>query len=251
MNDMDQSQSLDQEQLELDPLKRMIAVITQPSQAWQGLAWDRFTWIIPFLLVAIVTATGPLLLPELYSEQQLEMVDNYVDQGIFGEDQAFEMRERIENEGESKTAISVITSLLMAMVGQFIIRALIPAAILLIGVRFIMEGQIRYWSMISLISFTSLPAMIRELVRVPLQMSKNSLDVFFSPAVLTGTDSTAGFALNVLDVFDLWILYLLITGMASVSGITRGRAAGLVIPLWAILCLGMIGIKMSRFGGSM
>jgi hypothetical protein len=74
------------------------------------------------------------------------------------------------------------------------------------------------------------------------------LDVYFSPAVLTGTQGLGGFALNLLDLFDLWILALIILGVSTVTGMSRGRAAGLVLPLWGFYSLAKFGLKASPLG---
>ena len=77
------------------------------------------------------------------------------------------------------------------------------------------------------------------------------LDIYFGPAALTGTQNLGGYALGMLDFFDIWILGLTTVGLAATAGISRARAAGLVFPLWFVVCLAKLGIKASPFGAGL
>ncbi len=112
-----------------------------------------------------------------------------------------------------------------------------------------MERRLRYPAVLATLSFAALPALVRELVRTPLQYSKGSLDVYFGPAALVGHTETLGaYALSLIDLFDAWILGLLIVGLADVAQISRSRAAMLVLPLWLVLALLKLGIKATPLG---
>ncbi len=233
-------------------LKRMLLVLTRPAAAFVGLEQDRFGWLLPAALVSLIMIlpAQTVLYPQ-HLAQQREVMQRYVERGVLTEEQAHAVNERVAEQGAGRAAVKVVLQSVLGLVIQIALRYLLPAALLLAGCTFVMEARTRYAGVLAAVAYSSLPAALREIVRTPLRLSKGDLEVFFSPAVLTGTQSVGGYALDLLDLFDLWILALLIVGLATVTGISRGRAAGLVLPLWGILSLLKIGLKASPLGAGL
>lgn len=233
----------------MSPRDRLGHMLTQPSVAARGLAADRLSWILPLAVLAVATWI-PAQIPELREmelERQRAQVEKVIDRGFLPAEAGQEMLARFDDQS-SPTTVQRIGQLALGANLLALLRLLFPGLLLWIGLRFVMEGRARYLSVVSVLAFTGLPAAIREIVRAPLQLAKGGLDVYFSPAILTGTESVAGYALNQLDLFDVWILALLIPALAEVGNISRGRAAGLVLPLWAIFTLLKIGYAATPFG---
>ncbi len=228
--------------------QRFGLVLSQPSVAFRGLRDNRWIWLWPALLIALTMVIAPRFVADLQAEKQIRAVEELVDRGLVEEDSADELRVRIREGAEDKGLAKAILWSAVGVVYKIAFRFLLPAAILLLGVRFVMAGNARYVAVLAALSFASLPAALREIIRTPLQLSKGDLDVAFGPAMLTGTGSVGGYALGLIDLFDLWILYLLVIGLAEVGPISRGRAATLVIPLWIVFSLFKIGMRASPFG---
>lgn len=235
----------------LDPLQRLLLVITQPSAAFRGLKGDRISWLLPVLVVSLLMTGSPQLLHSLYMEKQEAVMEELVDRGVLSEEQAHEARQKVSDSSGDRGAGTVLLQMLLGMATQLVFRYVLPAALLLAGVRFVMEGHARFGVVLSVMGFASVPAAIREILRTPLQMAEGSLDVYFGPAALSGTHTVGGYALSMLDLFDAWILALLVLGISTVGPISRARAAGLVIPLWLIYSLAKIGLKASPFGAAL
>lgn len=232
------------------PGQRLYLIVADPGRAFHGLAESRWAWVLPVLIVSLLMVAPPQLMPELYLERQEQALDRMIDGGLLNEEQAFEARQRFEESGE-RSAGTIATQMSLGVVMQFILRYILTAAILLAGLRFVMEGGARFATVLNVVAFSSVPAALREIIRTPLMLSEGSLDIYFSPAALTGTSTLSGYTLSLIDLFDLWILALLILGLASIGNISRGRAAGLVIPLWIVFCLLKIGIKATPFGAGL
>jgi hypothetical protein len=234
-----------------DPLRRMLLVITQPTAAFQGLESARLAWLLPAVLVALLTVISPQLMPDLLMERQESMIEDLIDRQLLNEEQAMDARQRLEEQMGNRTAGKVLLQMLLGVVSQVVLRYILPAALLLAGVRFVMEGRASFSAILGALAYSAVPAGIREIIRTPLQLAEGTLDIHFGPAALTGTHSVSGYALGLLDFFDLWIVVLLIIGIATVGPISRGRAAGLVLPLWILFSAAKIALKASPFGAGL
>jgi hypothetical protein len=233
-------------------LRRTGAAVARPAAAFDGLASSRTAWLVPSILVGLLmlVPTQTLLRP-LYLERQLVAIDRLVERGVLTEEQAHEATGRMQDSAGARGAASAILPVVLGLVLHLVLRCALPAALLLAGLSFALETRARYATVLGVVGLASVPAGLREILRVPLQALNGTLDVYFSPAVLTGTRGVGGFALNFLDVFDLWILALLILGLSVATGIPRGRAAMLVLPLWGIYCLLKLGQKISPLGAAL
>ncbi len=228
--------------------ERLARVFTRPRTAFVGLEEARFDWILPTVLVALVMAAAPQFVSDLHVQRQTAVLDQLIDGGVLTEEEAHEARQRIATGDEERGFAKILPAALWSMGSIVVFFYLLPAALLLVGLRFVMEGRGHFRDLLGVVGYASLPAAVREIVRTPLQAARGSLEVHFSPAVITGTNNLGGYALGLLDVFSIWILVLLVVGIASVGGISRGRAAGLVIPLWIASVIFRVGIKASPIG---
>lgn len=232
----------------IHPLTRLWRVIVSPARAFLNLERDRFSWIAPTIVLAILI-WAPSQFPTIRSmqiERQREQLEKIIDRGVMPADQGEKMLARLDAEREVGIG-KRLGQLGLAMVTLPVFRFFLPALLLWIGVRYIMEGQARFLAVVNVMAFSAAPAGLREILRAPLQLSKGDLGVHFSPAALTGTESVGGYALDTIDLFDAWILVLLVIGIARVGGLSRNRAAGLVLPLWAVYTLLKIAYRASPF----
>ena len=230
-------------------LRRIPAVLTRPAAAFAGFTRKDTAWLFPAVLIALLLVLpAQTVLRPLYLDKQQAMMEQLVDRGILTEEKAHEVARAVEEQKARPKPGALLWQTLLGMAIQIALRIVLPAALLLAGAVFVMEARTTFAPMLAVMAYGSLPAGVREIVRAPLQLAKGSLDVYFSPAALTGTQGMGGFALNLLDLFDIWILALVILGVSTVTGMSRGRAAGLVLPLWGFYSLAKIGLKASPLG---
>lgn len=232
-------------------MRRMALVFTRPTEAFRGLAAEPWAWVAPAALVCLLMTVAPQFVYHLHSERQQAALDALIDRGLLTEEQAQEARQRIADDAENRGPAKIAQQVGLGLVGSLAIRFMLPAALLLAGLRFVHASQVRFPAVLGALSLAAMPAGLREIVQAPLQYAKGSLDVYFGPAALVGHTRTIGAqALGLLDVFDLWVLALLVVGLAEVGQVSRPRAAALVLPLWLVLALLRLGLKASPFGAA-
>ena len=94
---------------------------------------------------------------------------------------------------------------------------------------------------------------VKNVIVVPLVLAKGSMSVATSLQILLPTDrwmTPLGVALGATDLFSLWILALLIIGLATAYRFPRGRIAALVVTFY-LLATG-VGVGLSAlFSGFM
>jgi len=233
------------------PLQRMALVFTRPTEAFRDLQPDRWSWLIPALIVSLLMSLAPQFVHDLHYERQQQALESLIERGIVNEDQAQEARQRIADDAAERGVGPITQQVLLGIVSSIAFRFILPAALLLAGLRFVLERRTRFPAVLATLSYAALPAGLRAILRTPLQYAKGSLDVYFSPAAAVGhTRSLGAYALSMFDLFDLWVLALLIVGLAQVGGVSRGRAAGLVLPLWLALVLLRLGLRATPFGAA-
>ncbi len=230
--------------------QRFILIFMRPAVAFLGLRGDRWAWVWPALVVGLVLSAAPHFVSDLHFEKQMRALDDLEDRGLLVAEGAQEARARIIERQETTGTGRILTMTGIGVVSTVVLRFLLPGALFLLGLRFVMDSRAGYPAVLAVLAYSALPAAVRELARTPLQKAKGSLEVTFSPAVLAGTDGVGRYALAQLDLFDLWILALLIMGLARVGMISTARAAALVLPLWLVFTLVKIGLKASPFGAS-
>jgi hypothetical protein len=233
------------------PIRRMALVFIRPTEAFRGLLHDRWSWLTPAILISTWMSLAPQVLYDLQYERQQAALESLIEHGVLNEEQAHQAQQRIADDAEDRGPVRVIQQVLLSVVSSLAFRFLLPSALLLAGLRFALGRSVRFPTVLAVLSYSALPAALREIIRTPLQYAKGSLDVYFGPAAWVGHTRTLGaYALGMLDLFDLWVLVLLTVGLAEVGGVSRGRAAALVVPLWLVFVLLRLGIKASPFGSA-
>jgi hypothetical protein len=226
--------------------------LLRPGRAFAGLERERFTWLLPALLVALATILpSQTLLRPLYLERQHALLDGYVARGVLTAEQAHEMAARLPAADAATSAGALLPPLFTGIAVHLLLRTLLPALLLLGGAAFLFEARSRLTTMLGIVGFASLPAALRELLQIPWALARGDLTVSFSPALLIAEDSLGRYALGLLDLFDLWILALLMTALVQLTSLTAARAALLVLPLWLVYALMRLGLRASPFGGAL
>ncbi|MCA9730245.1 MAG: hypothetical protein KC729_21350, partial [Candidatus Eisenbacteria bacterium] len=98
-------------------------------------------------------------------------------------------------------------------------------------------------------SLTGLVYAIREAVTIPLKLARQSLDIYTGPAALLSPDVGLIFKIaQMLDLFDLYRMFLVIVGLAVVGHVSTKRSAGVVLAFWGLWVVIQIGYYLSPLG---
>lgn len=146
--------------------------------------------------------------------------------------------EQAGNAEAEQTAIRVMRIALPVgyMAGGTIPLFVVAGVLLFIG-NVLLGGGARYKQLLSMMAHVSMVTIPMTLVRVPLSLSRNTLDVPLSPAAFLPTSAQGTFLyvlLNQFDVFNLWMLGLSILGTSIMAGIPVRKAAVGILVAWVI-----------------
>lgn len=218
---------------------RVAGAFFSPVATFQSIA-ARPTWLPPLLLWTVVSlAVTVVVLPRMDFEKMF--------------------RERMERSGQTMTdermqQIIARQKSVGTVVGYGIAAASPAILTLLIAVIFWGAFKAFGWDATYRQAFGAtahafLPGVLGALLLLPVLASRESVDprgmgdlLRSNLGFLVDPSSKALHALlQSFDLFSLWSLVLFVIGFSAAARVSRGKAAGIVVPLWALYVLGKTG----------
>jgi len=192
------------------------------------------TWIIPFVILLLVTTMGAYMVAPMAMEmqkQQMMTSDKYTP----------EQRELAVQQMETYKGIGAIIGAFAGLIGSAIMVFLMAAVILFMGT-VVFGGSAKFMSLVSLVSFTGMISVLGQIIKTPLMMMKQTMDIRTSLAVLLPGSDMTSVAYTLLnsftDVFFVWQVILTIFGVAVVYSFSNGKAtATVLIPVGVIAAI--------------
>jgi hypothetical protein len=225
-------------------LRRIVFLFTSPSRAFEP-PQDFTLWLVPLVLIAVINVVEPMLLKDLYLDKMRHFAEETT---LVPESQKELFLKQIEESGETAGPLAWVTQAGSVLVTLGLLYFL-PAGIYLLGLNFGLGGTARYADVLCVVCFSSLLLVAREIVTVPLKLERGSLAVFASPAAFVPADKKLLLeALNVLDIFHLYRLFLIIIGFSVVARVSVRNSAILVVALWGLWSLCWVFLKLSPIG---
>ena len=205
-------------------LGRFIRLFTSPRTAWT-LPLGHRVWIAALIVIADMQLAQGWLLRDLVVEQMTTSMSQ-------NERLTEEQRELIlERTARAFSSFgSYLPQGVIGVLWTIGVGFLIPALIYLLGLNFGLGGRAAFSDILAVTAFSGLVTVVRDLIRVPLMLSRESLYVFVSPAALVDPENRALLAaLDRFDVFALYRLLLLAVGFSVIAGLRTSRTALLVL----------------------
>jgi len=203
----------------MNPLQRGIAIFSSPANAFENIKLYP-DWLLPFLLMLAATIVFAISTSDLQVKLQTEMINN-------NERIPEEMKEKILDDMENKTPMRRnIESAGYASVFVGLSYVVISGALLLFG-NFLFGGSSTYKQVFAMYSWASIIGLAELLVKIPLMISKGSMQVFTSLALVMDVSDarTPLFQfLNIFDVFTIWQIVVVATGIAVIYKFTKAKA---------------------------
>lgn len=246
-----------QEAARLGPLQRFFGILLSPGETFEDIN-RRPTWLAP-MIIGVIAGLGFMLFYEFVVQPDwTELIR-----------QQIRRSPNAQMPNEEGMAIAVnITKAYLLVVGVIAgpIIYLIVGALFALGMMFF-QAKTTFKKVLSVTAWsysaTSLIGTIVAIAVISVRGFENVRTVSFQNlGNLSATNlgvavpSTAPAMLRSLagslDLFSIWILILLIMGLAIVGGsrsITKGKTAALVISLWVIYIL-IRAVLASVFGGA-
>ncbi|HEV2721384.1 MAG TPA: Yip1 family protein [Thermoanaerobaculia bacterium] len=221
-----------------NPFSRIVGVLFSPSNTFAEIA-RRPDWVVPaiVILVAVFAATMATM-PHIDFE------------GTYRE--AFEKKGNMAPaQMEQAIRFAVAFGRATQYVGPFLLLGILAVLALIywLGAR-LFGGTSTYYQTFSVVLYGWIPQAIRALIKIPIVMTKQSIKMQESEAVVRSSlnflvsyrDNPVLFAfLSRIDVFALWSLILYVIGLAVASRLSKGKTAAVVIAAWILMTLVIVG----------
>jgi hypothetical protein len=218
--------------------ERIAGVLFAPAETFEDIS-RKPDFLVPILLILLIGyASTILLMPRMDWDSVMAQ-------------QAEQMKKRQPNmtEADMERASGIVKTFgtVMAYIAPILMFAwyVVVAGIFLLAFR-LMGGQGTFGQAFSTVLYSWIPMLVNSIVITIVAIMRGSVDpvtmatlVKSNPAFLV--DMKAHPALYSLlasvDIFTIWMLILLIIGFATLSRVSRAKAAAIVISLWLVLVL--------------
>ncbi|MCP4685741.1 MAG: YIP1 family protein [bacterium] len=201
-------------------------VFTGPSAFFERLKKNPKI-IVPWIALVIVAFIVAWFTWEYGARLQIEMMEGYVERGFIPQ-------------SEVPTLESLQTQSLITILFFCILPSLLAAGLAMLVGNFMMSGKATFKQVFSVMIYGELLFWVGQLVKVPLIMAKDSLNVTFSLALLVGDRGPTDplwVALDKIGVFYIWEWAVIGIGLAAVYGFTRAKGYWL-----AVLSMGLLSL---------
>ncbi len=223
-------------------LSRVVNVLFSPTTTFEAIR-RRPTWLVALVILVVLGLAGAYLVT---GKMDIEEVvrESVADSG----------RQLSEDQLEQAIALQEKLLPVFAIAGPLVI---FPVACLLMALLFwvalrLLGGEMTYQTSFSTTVHGLMPNAVSSLLTLPVVMSRGALsyEEVRSGSVLASnlgffaseeTSTAVRTLLAGIDVFTIWALILLIIGLAVTAGVSRAKAAAVVIGLWAVYLLFKVG----------
>lgn len=184
----------------MSPVARMIGVITSPRQTFEDIV-RRPTWLLPFVLVVVVSVVTSYLLIDLIADAQLEQMQ---EQQMT--EQQIEMASKMTRQFGWMFAVVTIP-----------LFYVIAAAVLLFTGNIVLGGTSNFRTIFSVSCWAGIISVVTSAISVPIMLARG---VFESPVslVFLAPDDKKSFLYNFfssIDLFALWFVVVMGIGLAA------------------------------------
>jgi len=213
---------------ELGFWSRFINIFVNPRQTFESLD-RRPTWLVPFLIVLLLTIITTQLTFPIIMQSQLEMLRS--NPNIPPEQMQIIEQQLAEN---------ISTQRLFALIGQVVLFPLIY--FILAGIFYfvgsvILGGDCPYKKVLSVYSWSTCIGLLGVIIMAVLVYAKGSMNVTISPALLLSgdlLDSKIYTLLSQFSFFTIWFLAVFAFGFAIIYRFSVAKAYISVAVLWGI-----------------
>jgi hypothetical protein len=199
-----------QQSNESGPISRMIGVFFSPQKTFESIG-RKPDWLIPFIVILVLALVSVYFMqPVIMSESLQKQQEKMEERGMSAEqmDVATEQAQKVMK-------FTVIPSAIIVTALNFVVGALIW---LFVG-NIILGGAAKFKQVFAVNVYRSLITTIGGLIKLPIILSKETLNVHFSLATFMSDEMRDSFVYKVLaqtDIFNVWSIGVLCIGLAAI-----------------------------------
>lgn len=245
--ELQQNNSDDEEEFELNHTDKLVGVFTEPSLTFEAAAKfppKTSDWLIPvFALIIVVIISNFLIMSnpiikQSIVEKQMAMIEKQfsdaVESGSMTQSQADEQMDRIRDSMDQQMAAGQIFQVIGVLIGVFIFFFVVSGVYFLFS-RFALKGDGTYASAMvpyGLSFYISIIAAIIQLI-LSLSMDKHFQDLSVASFMGTDTSTFIGMLLSKIDIFSIWAYTIISIGLAKMfKSEETGKYLAMVFGLW-------------------
>lgn len=198
-------------QAEMSVAGRILRVFYAPSETFEAVAEQRSAadWLVPTFIVAAVIFVSTYVTSPLYVAEAMEQMQQQEQSGA------------MESAGDA----ILISTLIAAPVMTFVMLFIGAAIYLLVGK--LLGGLFGYSHCLAIVAYTSLITVVQHIVRVPLVLASETMDVQIGLGMFLSEEARKNFGgalLSSIDPFVIWMVVIAALGLSIVGQIERSRA---------------------------
>lgn len=215
---------------------KVFNIFFEPRKVFESLR-IKPTWLIPFIIVTLLVIASTYLTFPYIMKAQVERIEEM--ENIPEERKAaiIEHMEQITQPPLWQVAIIPVFSLVVLV---------LFSGVLFLVFNVLLGGDSSYRSVLSVYSYSGLVAIPALIVKIPLIIMKETVNVQTSLALLPFANPDNGFLYSILsgfDIFSLWEVILISTGLGIMYKYSTGKAFTGVVILWVLLIVVKSGLS--------
>lgn len=232
------TQSTEQGTASLSFTTKLIRVFTDPATVFENVRLQP-DWLLPLLITLVISVGFSLVTQDLMLDFQKEAI---YENSLIPEELKDTAIEQMENKSPMRLNIESIGG---SVINIFVVYLIAAGAFLVVG-NFILGGKASFKQLFSLVSWTGLIGGLELLVKLPLALSKGSLHVYTSLALLMDLSQKKTplfMILDAIDIFTIWKIVLWSMGMSIIYQFSKAKGYTAIVSLYAVYLLIVIGIS--------
>ncbi len=218
----------------------LLKVLFAPTAVFRAVK-EKPSWIVPLVVIMVVFAISTYFIAPLGMKAQMEQImksDNYTPE------QKEQMRQNMAMGEKIGPIIAMVTTPIF-----FGIVILIGAGMVFLMGNVIFSGNAKFVTLFTMVTLSFATWIISTIIKMPLMLARETIDVRTSLALLLPGDSMEGVAYSFLntftDVFVIWQIALLVIGVKVIYDFATSKAAITVlvpVGVWALITVGLSAI---------
>jgi hypothetical protein len=227
-------------------VNRFFKLFYAPRQAFAAPRTSAL-WIVPMVVLSLLLVTEGTLTRDLTLAKMRTSIENNT---RVPDAQREAMADRMET--MMRSPIAQVLSQIGIVIAYWALGFLLPALLYFLGLNFILGASSRFMEVFMVTAFSGLITLPREILRLPIILIKQSIDVYTSPAALVDPSNVSlVLALNKFDLFDLYRTIIMVFGLAVVSSRPPRRTAIVVVIVWILSWASVLAASLgASLGGS-
>jgi hypothetical protein len=179
-------------------------VFTNPTRLFQHLSQNP-QWVLPVIVIIVFSMISTFLISDLILDRQIEELE--MKESLT--DQQREMQIDGTRQFFGSTVGKIVVATVFPIFGTFVGVLVIAAAFIFTG-NVVLGGSSTFKHMLSIASWGFIISLAESLIKIPLMLSKGSMHVYTSLAVLFDNSEFSTSLFKIADAFDIFVIWRII-----------------------------------------